>query len=73
MVSRDQYQQIISGKPDEILLTPAFGLPHTRSPRAVAARVRHARLTAKRRGGGVLDDSETTELEQLALFVETGA
>ncbi len=69
LIAREQFQHIISGRPDEILLTPAFGLSHTRSPRAVTARIRHARLTAKQRGGGNLDESETKELQQLELFV----
>lgn len=40
----DDYQQVLSGKPDEILLTPAFGLRNLRSPRAVGARRQYAVL-----------------------------
>ena len=43
-LSDDDYREVIAGKPDEILLTPAFGMNHTRSPKAVRARERHALL-----------------------------
>jgi len=43
-LSDHDYKQIIKAKPDDILLSPAFGLEHTRSPRAVEARRRHAEL-----------------------------
>jgi hypothetical protein len=68
LIDSDEYQAIISGKPDEILLSPAFGLPYTRSPRAVHARQRRARLVAKARNVP-LNPSEENELEQLDLFV----
>ncbi|MBK1785237.1 AAA family ATPase [Prauserella cavernicola] len=66
-VSHDEYRRIITGKPDEILLTPAFNLPHTRSPRTVRARERRARLVAKERKVG-LSPEEKREFEQLDLF-----
>jgi hypothetical protein len=46
-VSEDDYAKIVRGKLDAIYLSPAFGLPHTRSPRAVRAREEHARLRSK--------------------------
>jgi AAA domain, putative AbiEii toxin, Type IV TA system len=67
MLSAADYEQVIAGKPDQILLSPAFGLPHTRSPYAVRARERHARLISKRMSAGLSDD-EQDEMEQLALF-----
>jgi hypothetical protein len=60
---------VLAGKPDEILLTPAFGLQHTRSPEAVRKRKRHALLVSKRLTVGLAEDEEK-ELEQLALFVD---
>ncbi|OBA57319.1 hypothetical protein A5647_24200 [Mycobacterium sp. 1100029.7] len=66
-VSSDEYRKIIAGKPDEILLSDAFGLPHTRSPRAVDALKRRARLKAKYRSVG-LSLEERAELDQLSLF-----
>jgi hypothetical protein len=65
-----QYKTIVSSKTDTILLTPAFGLRHTRSPRAVAAREEHARLVAKQRTKG-LTQAELEELGQTRLFVST--
>lgn len=67
-VSHDEYRKIIAGRPDEILLSDAFGLPHTRSPRAVDALSRRARLKAKERAVG-LSEEERDEFEQLSLFV----
>jgi hypothetical protein len=68
MLSRGDFERVISGKPDQILVSPAFGLAHTRSPLAVQARDRHARLISKRMSLD-LSDEENDELEQLALFV----
>lgn len=70
-LSQDDYSKIVAGKSDEILLTPAFGMKHTRSPRAVRARERHAVLVAKQLKLG-LEGDEEQELEQLALFVGVG-
>ncbi len=64
-----QYNKIISSRPDTILLTEAFGLEATRSPRAVEARKRHSQLKSKQRSGASLSTTEMTEMEQLALFV----
>ena len=64
----EEYRQVIAGRPDEILLTPAFGLRHTRSPRAVQARERRAKLMSKQLSLGRLDPDEDRELAQLELF-----
>lgn len=66
-LQKDDYETVVSGKPDEILLTPAFGLEHTRSPRAVRGRERHALLVSKRLEADLTED-EQQELEQLELF-----
>ena len=67
-LDRDSYEQIIRGRSDEVLLTPAFGLRHTRSPRAVQARQRRAELVAKRQAVGRLANDETEELHRLEVF-----
>lgn len=67
-LNREDYNGIIAGKPDEILLSPAFDLPHTRSPYAVAARDRRARLKSKQKDNP-LTPHEESELQQLELFV----
>ena len=46
-LTEKDYWRVVRAKPDEILLTPAFGLDQTRSARAVAARRRIAALRAK--------------------------
>jgi hypothetical protein len=69
-LSRRDYETIIAGKPSEILLTPAFGLAHTRSPIAVRARQRHAELVAKRMSRLGLTTDEDREMGQLDLFAE---
>ncbi len=63
----EDYERVITGKPDQILVTPAFGLAHTRSPRAVRARERRAALLSRASASG-LTENERTELEQLSLF-----
>lgn len=68
-LSHDEYQRIIASRPDTILLTPAFGLQNTRSPRAVQARADYSRLNAKRNAGAELSVQETETLQQLKLFV----
>ncbi len=69
-LSEPDFNRVIAGKPDQILLTPAFGMHHTRSPRAVAANARHSKLRAKEIAGK-LTLQESGELEQLSLFVES--
>ena len=70
MLRQSDYEAVIAGKPDQILVSPAFGLPNTRSPHAVRARERHARLMSKRMSVA-LSDEETQELEQLELFAKS--
>ena len=67
-LSTQDFHKVIGGKPDEILLTPAFGMEHTRSPRAVAARRRRAQLLSRQMTLGGLGDDELHELRQLSLF-----
>jgi hypothetical protein len=67
-LTTSDYERVIAGRADEILLTPAFGLTHTRSPEAVRARDRHARLVSKRLSRQGLTDEEAKELDQLSLF-----
>ncbi|MBB4755181.1 AAA family ATPase [Actinoplanes lobatus] len=67
ILTEDEFNKVIAGKADEILLTPAFGLEHTRSPRAVESRRRHAQLRAKARMRR-LSEGEEQEMEQLSLF-----
>jgi hypothetical protein len=67
-LTREDYQKVIASRPDTILLTPAFGLQNTRSPRAVAARAEYAQLQAKKRAGARLTAKEETRVVQLQLF-----
>ncbi|MCX6872973.1 MAG: AAA family ATPase [Verrucomicrobia bacterium] len=69
-LSDEDYRKIISSRPDTILLTPAFGLKNTRSPRAVDARAEYSRLVAVRRAVGKLNPTEQKRFEQLELFVD---
>ena len=71
-LTADEYRTVITSRPDTILLTPAFGLQNTRSPRAVEGRAQYARLMAKRRAGGTLSAAEQSQAEQLQLFAVTG-
>lgn len=66
----DEYNKIIAGKSDDILLSPAFGLRNTRSPRAVRARADYAKLQAKKRGGGKLRAEEKVLERQFEPFVD---
>ncbi|WP_306359790.1 AAA family ATPase [Nocardia sp. CC227C] len=67
-LTEQDFNSVIAGKPDQILISPAFGLPYSRSPRAVQANKAHARLRAKQIAGKI-SESEERELEQLKLFV----
>jgi energy-coupling factor transporter ATP-binding protein EcfA2 len=67
-LSKEEYEQVIASRPDTILLSAAFGLENTRSPRAVAGRAEFARLEAKKRAGGKLSPKEKERAEQLQLF-----
>lgn len=68
-LSLEDFNAVIAGKPDQILVSPAFGMPYTRSPQAVDANRRHSRLRSKQIAGK-LTKSEEQELEQLALFAD---
>lgn len=67
-LTQDEYNRVIASRPDTILLSPAFGLQNTRSPRAVEGRAEFAKLSAKQRAGGKLTAEERAKLPQLQLF-----
>ncbi len=67
-LSEQDYKKVIASRPDTILLTPAFGLQNTRSPRAVEGRAELAGLQAKRRAGAKLTKDEQAKEKQLELF-----
>jgi predicted ATPase len=71
MLTQDEYNKVIASRPDTILLSPAFGLQNTRSPRAVEGRAEFAKLSAKQRAGGKLTAEERAKLPQLQLFAAT--
>ena len=68
----DEYRKVISSRPDTILLTPAFNMQNTRSPRAVEGRAEYAKLMAKQRAGATLTKIEQGKANQLQLFAITG-
>ncbi len=68
-VSDEDRANIVRGKLDTIYLSPAFNMPHTRSPRAVKAREQHARLRSKQAGVG-LTEQEKEQLLDASWFVE---
>jgi AAA domain, putative AbiEii toxin, Type IV TA system len=70
-LSSEDYEKIIASRPDTILLTPAFGLQNTRSPRSVQARADYAQLMAKSRSGSPLTGSERTKLKALRPFANS--
>ena len=65
----EEYTKVIASRPDTILLTPAFGLENTRSPRAVEARAKLAKLEAKKRSGATLTPAEEGQVQTLMPFV----
>ncbi|TXT35720.1 MAG: ATPase-like protein [Comamonadaceae bacterium] len=67
----EEYKTVISSRPDTILLTAAFGLQNTRSPRAVQGRADYAKLMAKERAGAKLSKEEQAKATQLQLFAVT--
>jgi hypothetical protein len=67
-LSDEDYRKVIASRPDTILLTPAFGLQNTRSPRAVEGRAEFAKLQAKKRAGAKLSPAEQARAKQLELF-----
>lgn len=70
-LTQEEYEKVIASRPDTILLSPAFGLQNTRSPRAVEGRSEYARLQSKKRAGGNLTPEELAKFPQLQLFAET--
>jgi hypothetical protein len=68
-LSDEEYKKVIASRPDTILLTSAFGLQNTRSPRAVEARAQYAKLKNKERSGVKLNGDERKQIQQLQLFV----
>jgi energy-coupling factor transporter ATP-binding protein EcfA2 len=67
-LTSDEYTHVIASRPDTILLSPAFGLQNTRSPRAVEARAKFARLKSKLQAGATLTATELSQFKQLELF-----
>jgi AAA domain, putative AbiEii toxin, Type IV TA system len=65
----EEYQEVISSRPDTILRSAAFGLQNTRSPVAVEARSAYADLRTKQRAGGKLTKTELAELERLRQYI----
>ncbi|MQS43218.1 AAA family ATPase [Xanthomonas translucens] len=70
-VNEEQWKEIVSGTADEVLRSVAFGLKHTRSPKAVDARREWSHLKAKMSRLGLNQDEETRMI-QLSLFVDSG-
>ena len=66
-----EYKTVISSRPDTILLTPAFNMQNTRSPRAVEGRAVYAKLKAKQRAGATLTKDERGKVSQLEMFAIT--
>ena len=69
LLNSQQYQEVVRAKSDAILISPAFGLEHTRSPRAVEKRRRFAELRAKNKTAQLTQD-EKDEWKQLELWSE---
>lgn len=69
-LSKEEYNKVIASRPDTILLTSAFGLQNTRSPRAVEGRAEYAKLQVKQRAGAQLTAEEEARLCQLEVFGE---
>ncbi len=58
-LDQEDYWKIKRSKADEILLSPAFEMTHTRSPEAVDGRRRYARLKAKEKSIGLDAEEES--------------
>lgn len=69
-LTKEEYEKVIASRPDTILLTSAFALQNTRSPRAVEGRAEYARLQAKKRSGAKLTREERERGGQLRLFAD---
>ncbi|MBM4034912.1 MAG: AAA family ATPase [Planctomycetes bacterium] len=67
-LGEDDRVRIVAEKPNVILLSPAFGLKHTRSPVAVRNRERYAELAAKKASVG-LTPQEEREGQKLLPYV----
>lgn len=65
---QQEYETVIASRPDTILRTSAFGLQNTRSPLAVANRIKFAKLEAKKRASVELTPEEDIEQQHLKLF-----
>ena len=63
-----EYNKVIASRPDTILLSSAFGLQNTRSPRAVEGRAEYAKLQSKKRASVKLTTNELEREKQLELF-----
>jgi len=73
-LSEEERREIISSRPDTILLTSAFGMQNTRAPRVVEGRAEFAKINAKQRASGKLSTMEAKrkrELEPLISQTET--
>jgi len=57
-LTTEEYNQVIASRPDTILLSSAFGLQNTRSPRAVEGRAELSKLQAKKRAQHGVDIEE---------------
>ena len=57
-MTEEDYRKIVASTADTILLGPAFGLSHTRSPHAVQARNDYTRLRAKKSSIGLNSQEE---------------
>jgi energy-coupling factor transporter ATP-binding protein EcfA2 len=68
-VSEEDRLTIVRGTLDPVYLSPAFNLPHTRSPVAVAKREEHARLQSKKATVG-LTEMEKGQLKFAADWLE---
>lgn len=67
-LSKQEYEKVVASRPDTILLTPAFGLTNTRSPRAVEGRAEYSKLMSKSRSGAPLTNQEKERLGQFRLY-----
>lgn len=70
-LTAEEYLKVIASRPDTILLSPAFGLQNTRSPRVVEARKEWSDIKAIQRSGFPLNGEEEMRLSQLAPLVRT--
>ena len=64
-LTNEEYEKVITSRPDTILLSAAFGMQNTRSPRAVSDMADFAKLNAKRRSGSKLSPEEDDRMKQL--------